>query len=162
MKRLKLTIHSDEEMQDLGASLAQILELKDVVYLIGGLGAGKTTLVRGLVRALSYSGRVTSPTFTLMNIYDSDPPVYHLDFYRLDGGDISDLGLEDYLERDGLALIEWPGSGTGRLPEEALMVEIALTEEDYDLERKVCIYGVGKQYEERTERLMKIVDSGVR
>lgn len=159
---MKLVVKTDEEMQELGATLAQVLEINDVVYLIGTLGAGKTTLVRGFARGMSYTGRITSPTFTLMNIYETDPPIYHFDFYRLEGGDLGDLGLEDYLEREGISFIEWPPSGTQELPEEAMIIEINLTDDDYDLERKVFIHGIGKRYEEKIERLMQSVDSGVR
>lgn len=159
---MNLLVKTDAEMQVLGAQMAQVLEKNDVVYLVGTLGAGKTTLVRGFTRGLSYAGRVTSPTFTLMNIYETDPPIYHFDFYRLEGGDLTDLGLEDYLGREGISFIEWPRTGEADLPEEALMVEIRLTDEDYDLERQVNIYGIGTRYEEKTERLMQIVDSGVR
>ncbi len=159
---MNLEIKTDEEMQNLGASLTQVLEKNDVVYLVGTLGAGKTTLVRGFARGLSYKGRITSPTFTLMNIYESDPPIYHFDFYRLEGGDLRDLGLEDYLEREGISFIEWPPSESKELPEEALVIEIHLTDEDYELARQVHISADGRRYEEKIERLMQIVNSGVR
>lgn len=157
---MQFTVHSDEEMQGLGGKLAQVLQPGDVVYLLGTLGAGKTTLVRGFTRACAYTGRVTSPTFTLMNIYETDPPIYHFDFYRLEGGDLSDLGLEDYLERAGISFIEWPKLGKGSLPQEALVISISLIDDDYDRERQVEIYARGDQYEKRLEGLMQYVAAG--
>ena len=86
-------IPSEADMIRLGMSLAAFLKGDEIIYLQGELGAGKTTLVRGLLRGLGFEGRVTSPTFNLMNVYSSQPPVYHFDFYRLAGGDL-DLALK--------------------------------------------------------------------
>lgn len=159
---MQIIVRSDEEMQQLGRLLAVVLETGDVVYLVGELGAGKTTLVRGIARGFDYSGRVTSPTFTLMNIYHGKSTIYHFDFYRLEKGDIGDLGLEDYLEKDGIALIEWPRTDSNALPAEYLLVDIRLVEEDYDRERQVTITARGLRYAEKTEELNKIVNSGSR
>lgn len=157
---MELKIYNEEEMMELGKSLASVLTADDVVYLIGHLGVGKTTLVRGIARALGFTGRVTSPTFTLMNIYESIPPIYHFDFYRLEGGDIEDLGLEDYLERQGISLIEWPQLERSELPREALLIEIQLSEDDYDRERLVLISAQGERYQEKIEGLMTVVYPG--
>lgn len=155
---MDIKVYSEEEMQQLGSNLASVLGEDDVVYLLGELGAGKTALVRGVARGLGYIGRVTSPTFTLMNIYPSNPMIYHFDFYRLEGQDLADLGLEDYLERSGIALIEWPQVGKNLLPREALWLEIELVDDDYERERKVHITAVGSKYQEKLERLRQIVD----
>lgn len=159
---MDLIIAHEEEMMELGQSLAAILAADDVVYLIGNLGVGKTTLVRGIARALGFAGRVTSPTFTLMNIYESIPPIYHFDFYRLEGGEMEDLGLNDYLERQGISLIEWPQLQAAGLPKEALLIEITLLEEDYDRERLVHIQAKGEKYQEKLEGLMSCVHPGHR
>lgn len=148
-----LKVYSDKKMEELGSVLADILEEKDVVYLQGELGAGKTTMVRGIARALGYNGRVTSPTFTLMNIYEARIPIYHFDFYRLEKGDIYDLGIDDYIEKDGIVLIEWPEMGYGSLPEEALLLEFKLVNDDYEREREVYITGRGKRYSEKVKEL---------
>lgn len=103
----------------LGTRLAALLRpYRGIVYLRGDLGAGKTTLVRGLLRGLGYQGAVRSPTYTLIEPYDAvDPPVVHLDLYRLaDPEELDYLGLRDLLERPGLILIEWPERGAGALP----------------------------------------------
>ena len=96
---MDLIVHNEEEMLQLGQTLAAVLGPSDIVYLRGGLGTGKTVLVRGVAQGLGYWGPVTSPTFTLMNVYPADPVIYHFDFYRLEGSELVDLGLEDYLER---------------------------------------------------------------
>lgn len=159
---MELIAKTEEEMIQLGRAIASVLAADDVVYLLGNLGAGKTTLVRGIARALGYEGRVTSPTFTLMNIYDSNPVIYHFDFYRLEGGEIRDLGLEDYLERQGISLIEWPCLEGCDLPKEALLVEIKLKNDDYDQERLVNIWAQGPRYQEKIEGLMNLVYPGHR
>ncbi len=155
---MDITIYSEEEMHQLGNHLASVLDEDDVVYLRGELGAGKTVLARGVARGLGYEGPVTSPTFTLMNIYPSTPVIYHFDFYRLESRDLTDLGLEDYLEQGGISLIEWPQVGKDLLPREALRVEIELTDDDYERERKVHILAQGCKYQEKLERLRQIVD----
>jgi tRNA threonylcarbamoyladenosine biosynthesis protein TsaE len=157
---MEIMIYSEQDMQRLGVCLGPLLESGDVVYLRGTLGAGKTTLVRGIARGLGYKGRVTSPTFTIMNIYPTSPPIYHFDFYRLMDNELDDLGLDDYLEREGIALIEWPPSAGEVLPGDALTVEIELQDEDYDRERRLYISARGVRYEEKRERLMELVDSG--
>jgi tRNA threonylcarbamoyladenosine biosynthesis protein TsaE len=149
-------------MISLGRLLARVLEKNDVVYLTGELGAGKTTLVRGIARGLGYTGRVTSPTFTLMNIYAADIDIFHFDFYRLQGNDLADLGLEEYLEKEGLSLIEWPQVADNLLPSEALLVNIELVEEDYERERLVTVTARGQRYQAKVEELKTYANTGYR
>ncbi len=150
MKRL---IYSEEEMNRLGILIAQHLKGDEIIYLSGELGAGKTTLVRGIMRGLDYGGKVTSPTFTLMNLYSSRPPVFHFDFYRLGAGEIEELGLQDYLGRDGISMIEWPEIALAELPAEALQIKIELIADDYERERRVIITGQGDKYCRLAEEL---------
>ena len=157
-----ITVYSEEEMISLGGLLARVLEKNDVVYLIGELGAGKTTLVRGIARGLGYTGRVTSPTFTLMNIYAADIDIFHFDFSRLQGNDLADLGLEEYLEKDGLSLIEWPQVADNLLPPEALLINIELVEEDYERERLVTVSARGQRYQAKVEELKVYASTGYR
>ena len=154
-------IYSESEMKQFGIDLAQVLGPGDVVCLVGELGAGKTTLVTGIARGRGYDGRVTSPTFTLMNVYSSKPPIYHFDFYRLEASDLDDLGLEDYLEQGGICLFEWPQVGKKVLPADALVIELDLVNDDYYREREVHLTAHGVKYQEKLERLKQIVDFSI-
>lgn len=94
----------------LGAKLASELKAGDVVLVSGELGTGKTTLVRGLLEALGHTDPVRSPTFNLVQLFDTDPPVMHADLYRVKSH--AGIGIEDYLETH-LCLIEWPDRARG-------------------------------------------------
>ena len=109
---------SEEETLALGAELAERFGDGGVVTLSGDLGAGKTTLVRGLLRALGHDGRVRSPSYGLIESYRiGGRDVHHLDLYRLGHGEeIEYLGLEDLITPGSLLLIEWPERGSGWLP----------------------------------------------
>lgn len=104
-----LILKDAEATTDLGRHLASLLRAGDVVLLYGALGAGKSTLARGLVRALADSEiDVPSPTFTLVQFYETEPAVAHFDLYRLENAhDALELGLDEALD-DGVVLIEWP------------------------------------------------------
>ncbi|UVI39125.1 tRNA (adenosine(37)-N6)-threonylcarbamoyltransferase complex ATPase subunit type 1 TsaE [Qipengyuania spongiae] len=101
-------------MNSLGRRIAQVLAPGDVVALTGDLGAGKTTLARGIIAALGHGGEVPSPTFTIIETYDSlDPPLAHADFYRLDDpAEVAEIGLEDY-RADAALIAEWPERAGG-------------------------------------------------
>jgi tRNA threonylcarbamoyladenosine biosynthesis protein TsaE len=152
---VELYVGSAEAMQQLGMKIASFLTKGDIVYLEGELGAGKTTLVRGIAQGMGYPGKVTSPTFTIMNIYPARLEIYHFDFYRLEQGDLSDLGLDDYLAAEGVALIEWPEVGSDTLPPEALIISISLIDDDYDRERQVKITARGDEYERKLKEIKK-------
>lgn len=124
---LTLDIVGEGEQLALGARLARAIAGRaGVIYLRGELGSGKTTLVRGLLRALGHTGAVRSPTYTLIEPYDGvEPPVVHLDLYRLsDPEELDYLGLRDLLGRAALLLIEWPERGAGALPRPDLEVRL--------------------------------------
>ncbi len=108
-----LESHSEEETEALAGELARTLRPGDVLALEGELGAGKTAFTRGLAAGLGYPGRVTSPTFTVVNEYEGGRlPLFHFDMYRLeDAGALFDIGWEDYLNRGGVCCVEWSQRG---------------------------------------------------
>lgn len=123
---------SAAETEELGARIAARLRPGDVVLLSGELGTGKTTLVRGACRALGVPGPVTSPTFTIGQRYEGGRlPVSHLDLYRLQTLEGEDPALlDDYLRPQGVAFVEWPGAGSGRLDRPAVEIRLAHAAEE--------------------------------
>ncbi|MBS1717408.1 MAG: tRNA (adenosine(37)-N6)-threonylcarbamoyltransferase complex ATPase subunit type 1 TsaE [Armatimonadetes bacterium] len=100
-----MRVADEAAMLALGAKLLPKWKAGDVILLYGDLGAGKTTFVRGVLHALGYEGEVRSPTFNLMQVFATTPPVLHADLYRVK--ESASLGLEDFLP-DHLSIIEWP------------------------------------------------------
>ena len=110
----------------LGAGISAGLKPGVAIALWGDLGSGKTTLARAILRALGVSEDVPSPTFTLVQSYDTNPPVAHFDLYRLKStAEMAELGLDDAL-MDGAVLVEWPERAPEVLPPDALHVRLAL------------------------------------
>jgi len=113
---------SDSAMRKVGATLVRQLEPGDVVLLYGDLGAGKTTLVRGALSELGYAEPVRSPTFNILQSFDTEPPVLHVDLYRVGSGD--GLGIEDYMASH-VCFVEWPDETADWLdPEQIWRIDI--------------------------------------
>lgn len=136
----------EEAMLALGARIAQATDGRGVIYLHGELGAGKTTLSRGLVRGLGHEGKVKSPTFTLVEPYEIGAVrVFHFDLYRLvDAEELEFLGIRDYFEGDALCLVEWPERGAGILPKADLDITIT----PHGAGRTLCLTPQGKRGED--------------
>jgi tRNA threonylcarbamoyladenosine biosynthesis protein TsaE len=124
---MKIELLNSEETEQFGASLLQALPQKCLLFLYGDLGAGKTTLVRGLLRAAGHVGTVKSPTYSLVEEYRLvDRSVFHFDLYRLkDPEELEWIGMQDYLQQSALCCVEWPQMGDGYLP--AADVELHLS-----------------------------------
>ena len=130
MGQLSLDIFSPEEMHILGHKIANKLPNGTVIGLLGDLGAGKTTLVRGVAQGLHVNETVQSPTFNIMKLYlKGDKPLIHIDAYRL--ADLNtDIGLDEYIGYEtGLTMIEWPLFIERLLPKNTLWVKITNTGE---------------------------------
>ena len=132
--------HSPEETEHIGEMLGRRLRPGTVVAYRGGLGMGKTAFTRGLARGLGCAGRVTSPTFTIVNEYDGATPLFHFDMYRLTSAeDLFDIGWEDYLSRGGVCAVEWSENIADALPADAIQVRIERVD---DMTRRITVEGV--------------------
>jgi len=124
-------LSSADETLGLGRWMGEVARAGDVIALLGDLGAGKTTLTQGIVRGLGYDQEVTSPTFSLVQEYlGGRLPAFHFDFYRVeDEHELLDLGWDDYLERDGLVIVEWPSLFPELLPEGTKWIRLSHRED---------------------------------
>ena len=123
-------LNSTEETEQFGAELFMSLPKKCLVFLHGDLGAGKTTLVRGFLRAAGYKGTVKSPTYTLVEEYTIDGrKIFHFDLYRVvDPEELEWIGIRDYFDQDSICFIEWPDKGKGFLPEPDRVISLKAQE----------------------------------
>jgi tRNA threonylcarbamoyladenosine biosynthesis protein TsaE len=131
VKSAKALTSSAEETRRLGAKLAATARAGDVFSLNGGLGCGKTEFVRGFVEALSGGADVRSPTFSIVNTYQTPNfPIHHFDFYRIeDIREFASIGLDEYLCGDGVCLVEWGEMYPEVLPETAKRINFTEIDE---------------------------------
>ncbi|MDE6013748.1 MAG: tRNA (adenosine(37)-N6)-threonylcarbamoyltransferase complex ATPase subunit type 1 TsaE [Anaeroplasmataceae bacterium] len=142
MKKIFSTKTSQETIE-VGRKVGALLKAGDVLLLVGDLSAGKTTFTKGIGLALNIKRVINSPTFTIVKEYQGTYPLYHLDLYRLDGLN-EDFDLEEYIEGDGICVIEWPYQVQELLPNQYLKIELNKTSENG---REINIQGVGARYE---------------
>lgn len=139
---MEIITHSAEETELAGENLAKHLSPGTVVALYGDLGAGKTAFVRGMVRGLGSPDRVTSPTFTIVNEYNGNIPIFHFDMYRLGGADeLFGIGWEDYIARGGVCVVEWSENVPDAFDGSEIKVDI---EKLSDTDRKITVAAAGQ------------------
>ena len=139
---IEFITNSPAETENLGLALGKLLPAGTVLAYRGDLGAGKTAFTRGLARGLGCHGRVTSPTFTIVNEYEGPTPLFHFDLYRLGGEEeLWDIGWEDYLARNGVCAVEWSEIAPGALPENTVYVTLR-RRPGAEEEREILVEGV--------------------
>jgi len=139
-----IVTNSPEETRAFGAKLAEVLKPGDVILLLGDMGAGKSELSRGIARGLGINGPVPSPTFTIMQAYDMGKyPLYHFDWYRLSSSqELYEMGMDEYLGGDGIALVEWPSQAPDAVPKTRLEVTLS-PDETMSNQRRITLVPVG-------------------
>ncbi len=138
MSKVSRITNTQEETLGLGSLFARNLKAKDIVFLQGDLGAGKTVFTKGIAKALGLKPQmVNSPTFVLMNFYKGRLPLYHFDLYRLENPkELKSVSFDEYFYGDGISVIEWPERLGKFSPNEFWLVE--LTHQGGD-KRQICI-----------------------
>ncbi|WP_106494758.1 tRNA (adenosine(37)-N6)-threonylcarbamoyltransferase complex ATPase subunit type 1 TsaE [Lentibacillus sp. Marseille-P4043] len=128
MQENQIKTHSEQETMQLAEKLAVLLKPGDVITLEGDLGAGKTTLTKGIARGLGVTRTVNSPTFTIIKEYVGELPLYHMDVYRLEDSD-EDIGFSEYFNGEGISIVEWAQFIEDFLPPEHLNINITYLDE---------------------------------
>lgn len=146
---LEIISRNAEQTLKIGYRLGQLLTSGDTVCLHGGLGAGKTTLTRGIGQGWQSVSRITSPTYTLVNVHEratDGQKLYHVDAYRLENPeDLDSVGFEDIFESNSTVIIEWPERLGTILPKDYLNIYLDIDDEDVD-RRVFTIEAVGERY----------------
>lgn len=150
---LEVVTDSPKETQEMGRSLGAALSGGEVVYLVGGLGAGKTCLTQGIAWGVGVKEYVRSPTFVLVGQYQGRLPLYHIDLYRLESAaETLDLGLEEYFAGRGVSVVEWADRAPEGLAPEHLWIEISVLGPE---RRRLRIVPAGTRYEALVEALRR-------
>lgn len=146
-KILNVISHSEEETLALAEKLLAVFRPGDVLVLTGELGAGKTVFVRGLAKGLGLDvNKVSSPSFTMVNEYTGEKPLYHFDLYRLvDSDELIEIGWDDYLSRGALIAVEWGEKADYYLPDKYYLIEFRLINET---DREINISFIEKDNDE--------------
>ncbi|MBR6133340.1 MAG: tRNA (adenosine(37)-N6)-threonylcarbamoyltransferase complex ATPase subunit type 1 TsaE [Bacilli bacterium] len=147
----KYTSRSEEDTMEIAENLESEKFPGMVICLDGELGSGKTVFVKGFAKALGLNETITSPTFSLVKEYpDGEMPLYHMDVYRLDDSK-EDFGLKDYLNQDGVVIIEWPEMIQDQLPEERLDIRFKVIDENT---RVLVFTPYGEKYEDLCQSVL--------
>lgn len=122
---ITLKTNNAEETIELGRKIGRLLTKGDVIAMQGTLAAGKTTITKGIAESLGVTDTITSPTFCLISEYSGKMPLYHMDVYRLDGGeDFINLGTDDMIYGDGVSIIEWSEKIMDELPKKTIILKL--------------------------------------
>ena len=128
MKQVHYITNSQEETFDVGYELGKKAKKGDIFGLIGDLGTGKTILAKGIAKGLGINEEITSPTFTLLEVYEAAIPLYHFDLYRIsDDSELENLFFEEYWYGDGVSVIEWAERAMKRLPNDIFIIRLEYT-----------------------------------
>ena len=147
----KYTSRCEEETLELAENIESEKFPGMVICLNGELGSGKTVFVKGFAKALGIQETITSPTFSLVKEYhDGEMPLFHMDVYRMEDSK-ENFGLDDYLNQEGICIIEWPEMIEEQLPEERLDVKIKVIDDDV---RVFVFTPYGEQYEELCQAVL--------
>ena len=147
----KITTNSEEDTIVLAQNFESEKFNNMVICLIGELGSGKTVFTKGFAGALGIEENITSPTFNIIKEYlTGEEPLYHMDVYRLEGN-VDELGIEEYLKKDGVIIIEWADMIEDKLPEERLEIRFKITGEE---KRSLTIIPYGQKYEDLCEDVL--------
>jgi len=152
MKKKYSTISkSPAETVTFAKKLADLIEVPALILLKGNLGTGKNLITKAAVAALGYQGDVTSPTFNLVQEYQAQVEIIHMDLYRLESSEeLLEIGFEDYLNRDAVIFIEWPELALSLIPADFIFVNIKKLS---DRQREITVRGEGKMSSLLIERL---------
>ena len=149
---VEIYLENEEKTREIGSKLGELLTPKSVICLIGDLGAGKTTMTQSLARALGVDDYITSPTFTIVNEYEGKMPLYHFDVYRIGSSEeMYDIGFDEYIDGEGVCIIEWANLIEDILPDEYLYIEMNYKETG----REMILTPKGEKYEEIVKELSK-------
>lgn len=147
----KFTSRSIEDTMELAENIESEKFPGMVICLDGELGSGKTVFVKGFAKALGIKDTITSPTFSLVKEYfDGEMPLFHMDVYRLEDSN-ENFGLDDYLNQEGVCIIEWPEMIDSQLPDERLDIKFKVIDDDT---RVLVFTPYGQQYEELCEAVL--------
>ena len=152
---MELLSDSVERTSTIGRTLGQLCEAGDIICLGGQLGAGKTALVQAIAAGAGVDQKeyVNSPTFAILHEYRGRVPIYHMDFYRLGTSeDVRELGLDEYLFRHGLALIEWYERAADLMPPSALFIHLSFIDE---FSRALSLSSSDERWQRRLSRLTR-------
>lgn len=148
---IKIYLDGEDQTREIGYKLGKLLQPGSVICLIGDLGAGKTTMTQSLAQALEVDDYITSPTFTIVNEYEGRMPLYHFDVYRIGSSDeMYDIGYDEYINSDGVCIIEWANLIEDILPEEYLHIELRYKE----MGREMILSPIGETYEKIVKELI--------